>query len=147
MADAGVSGEGELSVDVREGNEFEIMKAPAAFKSDVWKHFSFAVSRNERGEKVTDKHKTICRHCQTGVAYTSGNTSNMRSHLTTRHPEKFREGVRKKIQPGQTTLKESFTAPFPCNSTSAQEITRCIGEYIAKDLRPFSVVNNEGFRK
>lgn len=36
-----------------------------SFKSDVWKHSGFAVSRNENGEKVIDPQETICRHGQT----------------------------------------------------------------------------------
>lgn len=48
MVEGSVGGEGELSMDGREGDEFESVNAPAAFKSDVWKHFGFTVSRNER---------------------------------------------------------------------------------------------------
>lgn len=33
------------------------------FKSDVWKHFGFHVSKNATGEKVTNTQKTGCRHC------------------------------------------------------------------------------------
>ncbi|KAL0154283.1 hypothetical protein M9458_050396 [Cirrhinus mrigala] len=129
-----------------EGKEMEMVKPKAGFKSDVWKHFGFSLKRNEKGEKVTDKENTVCRHCQTVVKYKSGNTTNMRSHLLNHHPEKLREDTRSKIQSAQKTIKEAFTASLPHNSARAQEITRCIGEYIAKDLRPFSVVDNEGFK-
>ncbi|XP_050950428.1 E3 SUMO-protein ligase ZBED1 [Labeo rohita] len=129
------------------GKEMEMVEPKAGFKSDVWKHFGFSLKRNEKGEKVTDKENTVCRHCQTVVKYKSGNTTNMRSHLLNHHPEKLREDTRSKIQSGQKTIKEAFTASLPHNSAGAQEITRCIGEYIAKDLRPFSVVDNEGFKR
>ncbi|KAF3858817.1 hypothetical protein F7725_012018, partial [Dissostichus mawsoni] len=105
---------------------------------------------NDKGEKQTDKRQTICKSCRATVAYNSGNTSNMRSHLSHHHPEKLRTQqptVRKKPKPGQLTLTEVFGAPLPPNSQRAQEITRCIGEYMAKDLRPFSVVDNSGFRR
>ncbi|XP_039617396.1 E3 SUMO-protein ligase ZBED1-like [Polypterus senegalus] len=125
----------------------EIVEPKAGFKSDVWKHFSFSLKRNEKGEKVTDNENTVCRHCQTVVKYKSGNTTNMRSHLLNHHPEKLREDTRSKIKSGQKTIKEPFTTSLPHNSARAQEITRCIGEYIAKDLRPFSVVDNEGFKR
>ncbi|KAF3847203.1 hypothetical protein F7725_020231, partial [Dissostichus mawsoni] len=128
----------------------EIEDAPSTFKAVVWQHFGFPVSRNDKGEKQTDKRQTICKSCRATVAYNSGNTSNMRSHLSHHHPEKLRTQqptVRKKPKPGQLTLTEVFGAPLPPNSQRAQEITRCIGEYMAKDLRPFSVVDNSGFRR
>ncbi|KAK1877141.1 Zinc finger BED domain containing protein 1 [Dissostichus eleginoides] len=128
----------------------EIEDAPSTFKAVVWQHFGFPVSRNDKGEKQTDKRQTICKSCRATVAYNSGNTSNMRSHLSHHHPEKLRTQqptVRKKPKPGQLTLTEVFGAPLPPNSPRAQEITRCIGEYMAKDLRPFSVVDNSGFRR
>ncbi|KAF3842718.1 hypothetical protein F7725_001567, partial [Dissostichus mawsoni] len=95
--------------------------APLTFKADVWQHFGFPVSINE---KV--KRKSICKSCRATVNYNSGNTSNMRSHLSNRHPEKLR--------PNNLLPR-------------AEEITRCIGEYMARDLRPFSVVDNGGFRR
>lgn len=35
----------------------ETVDAAASFKSDVWEHFGFPVSRNEKGEKVPDRPK------------------------------------------------------------------------------------------
>ncbi|MEQ2281986.1 hypothetical protein AMECASPLE_035954 [Ameca splendens] len=101
-----------------------MMNAQAAFKSEVWKHFGFVVSRNEKEEKVTDK-QTICKQCQSTVQHTSGITSNMRSHLTTQHPGKYQESV-KKFQSGQKTLHEAFTTALPHNCVKAQDITGCI---------------------
>ncbi|XP_039593991.1 E3 SUMO-protein ligase ZBED1-like [Polypterus senegalus] len=100
-----------------EGKEMEMVEPKAGFKSDVWMHFGFSLKRNEKGEKVTDKENTL------------------------------REDTRSKIQSGQKTIKEAFTASLPHNSARAQEITRGIGEYIAKGLRPFSVADNEGFKR
>ncbi|KAJ4943140.1 hypothetical protein JOQ06_005645 [Pogonophryne albipinna] len=137
-------------VDQQLNKECEIEDAPLSFKADVWQHFGFPVSINDNGEKQTEKRKTICKSCRATVNYNSGNTSNMRSHLSNRHPEKLRPQqptVSKKRKPGQLTLKEVFGAPLPPNSPRAEEITRCIGEYMAKDLRPFSVVDNGGFRR
>lgn len=42
------------------GNKvFEIADDPVSFDDDVWKHFVFPVSRNEKKEKVTDQ-TTVC---------------------------------------------------------------------------------------
>nr|XP_055035499.1 E3 SUMO-protein ligase ZBED1-like [Misgurnus anguillicaudatus] len=133
--------------DAASGVGVEIAEPKTNFKSNVWKHFGFLVTRNEKGEKVTDRENTTCRHCQTAVKYKWGNTTNMKSHLLNHHPEKLREDTGNKIQTGQKTIKEAFTASLSHNSTRAQDITRRIGEFIAKDLQPFSVVDNEGFRR
>uniref|UniRef100_A0A9J8BL29 BED-type domain-containing protein n=1 Tax=Cyprinus carpio carpio TaxID=630221 RepID=A0A9J8BL29_CYPCA len=115
--------------DENNKTELEIVPAPAAFKSDVWKHFGFAVSKNAKGEKVVDRQWTMCKHCHSKLRYNTGNTSNMQSHLTTHHPEKFADSLTKKIL------------------ARAQEITRYIAEYIACDLRPFSAVDGKGFKR
>lgn len=39
--------------------------APASFETDGWKHFGFPASRNEKAEKVTERHRTIRRNCRT----------------------------------------------------------------------------------
>lgn len=35
------------------------------FKSDMWKPFGFLESRNEAGEKVTDRQEIIVKHSRT----------------------------------------------------------------------------------
>lgn len=65
------------------------------------------------------------------------------------HSEKLQSpapSVRKKLLTGQTTLTSGFAAPLGPKSARATEITRCICVFMAKDMRPFSVVENEGFR-
>ncbi|KTF79181.1 hypothetical protein cypCar_00043370 [Cyprinus carpio] len=109
--------------DENNKTEVEIVPAPAAFKSDLWKHFGFAVSKNAKGEKVVDRQWTMCKHCHSKLRYNTGNTSNMRSHLTTHHPEKFADSLTKKVLSGQKTLKEAFSTTMPHNSARAQEIT------------------------
>lgn len=134
--------------DENSNTEVDIVPAPAAFKSDVWKHFGFALSKNAKGEKGVDRQWTMCKHCHSKLRYNTGNTSNMRSHLTTHHPEKFADSLtKKKVMSGQKTLKEAFSTTMPHNSARAQEITRYIAEYIACDLRPFSAVDGKGFKR
>lgn len=44
-----------------------IADASVSFISDVWKHFAFPVSRNDKKEEVTDRQKTVFRHCWTNT--------------------------------------------------------------------------------
>lgn len=50
-------------------SEVEIAEAPNNFKSEVWKHFGFPKTVNEKGEKIIDKTNTICKLCKKLVPY------------------------------------------------------------------------------
>jgi len=70
-------------------------------------------------------------------------------HLNHHHSEKLQSpapSVCKKLLTGQTTLTSGFAAPLGPKSARATEITRCICVFMPKDMRPFSIVENEGFR-
>uniref|UniRef100_A0A9J7Y5E2 BED-type domain-containing protein n=1 Tax=Cyprinus carpio carpio TaxID=630221 RepID=A0A9J7Y5E2_CYPCA len=128
-------------------DDVDVEDAPTSFKSDVWQHFGFPKIKNESGEVVTDKTKTVCRYCKKMLIYTNS-TTNMMQHTNRHHREKLQSppSARKNLLVGQTTLTGGFAAPLAATSARAKEITRCIGVFMAKDMRPFSVVENEGFR-
>ncbi|XP_057186792.1 E3 SUMO-protein ligase ZBED1-like [Triplophysa rosa] len=130
-----------MSVDV------DIEEAPSSFKSEVWLHFGFPKTKNDRGEVQTDKTKTVCKHCKKTFTYTNS-TTNMMQHVNRHHSKKLKAqpSVSKKLLTGQTTLTGRFAVPLTATGARAAEITRSIGVFMAKDLRPFSVVENEGFR-
>lgn len=124
------------------GEDFKVQDAPSCFKLEVWQHFGFPKSENEMGEKITDKTKTVCRYCKKIMNYTNSTTNIMH------HSEMFRSRLpeRKKLLKCQTTLTSRFVTPLGQTSARAIETTRCIGVFMASDMRPFSVVDNEGFR-
>lgn len=59
LADLTVERDAVNSKEELKGKVCETVDAPTSFGSDQGKHFGFTVSRNERGEKVTDRQKTI----------------------------------------------------------------------------------------
>ena len=69
----------------------------------------------------------------------------MQMHIQRHHPEINLSGA-KKPQQQQSTLTNLFHTKLPINSDRTQKITRAIGLFMALDMRPFSVVENEGFR-
>ena len=94
----------------------------------------------------------------------SGNTTNMSTHIRRHHPQLSRQStVTSSVTTavttsasssrastghgGQLRLDEAFQKKMSMNCSRALDITRHIGLFIAKDLRPFSVVENSGFRK
>nr|XP_054592988.1 E3 SUMO-protein ligase ZBED1-like [Nothobranchius furzeri] len=126
-----------------------ISPAGADFGSTVWNFFGFHVKRDPDGKRVVDKTTTVCRRCHTMLNYFSGNTTNMTVHLRRHHPDAKTSGVREKQQQPsmQKALPESFRQPFTRDSKRAKEIDRVIATFIAVDMRPFSVVDNIGFRE
>ncbi|KAM3861959.1 E3 SUMO-protein ligase ZBED1-like [Diretmus argenteus] len=122
-------------------NETPIRPAPSSFKASVWQHFGFY---EVEGKRELDKTHTICKLCRANKKY-SGNTTNMRDHLARWHPELGEKNENTAPASNQTTIPETISK-LPPNSERAKRITRSIGIFIVKDLRPYSVVENAGFR-
>ena len=96
-----------------------------------------------------DKTCTVCKICRRSMRYT-GNTTNMSTHLKRHHPENAPESTEKSVPKtctGQLRLNEVFQSQGRLPPQKAQAITRQIGIFIATDLRPYSVIENSGFRQ
>ncbi|XP_056113731.1 E3 SUMO-protein ligase ZBED1-like [Rhinichthys klamathensis goyatoka] len=94
------------------------------------------------GSTVLDMTHTVCKLCKTKTKH-FGSTTNARAHITRHHPELSDTEQSQPPAADQRTL-QCFTK-LPANSERAKIITRSIACFIAKDLRPYSVVENEGF--
>ncbi|KAJ4940608.1 hypothetical protein JOQ06_026905 [Pogonophryne albipinna] len=95
----------------------------------------------------------VCKLCHTNVKY-SGNTTNLRTHLQRHHPDKVMlteelKKLRPRRDPKQTMLDSDggCSHKFPSTSPRSQKITESIAYFICQDLRPYSVVENIGFRR
>ena len=93
---------------------------------------------------MVDKTVTACRHCGTRKAYDSGNTSSMATHLKRHHPGVSLTGVKTKAQ--HPLITAAFMQPLATQSDRAKAITKAIGVFIGAHMRPYSVVQNEGFK-
>ena len=123
-------------------------------QSSVWNYFSISVD---------DETKVICMECKEEVARGGAktktfSTSNMRKHLRTHHPDKLKELAESKNSaaksqasslagPSQVTIEEYLERcqPFPSDHRTARKITILIGEMIALDCQPFSIIEDQGF--
>ncbi len=123
----------------------EELERPASFKSPVWEHFGFPVKYNDEGKRLVDKTETVCRHCGTRKPYDSGNTSSMATHLKRHHTGVSLTGVKTKAAQ-QPLITAAFKQPLVAQSDRAKAITNAIGVFIGADMRPYSVVQNEGFK-
>ncbi|KAF0039134.1 hypothetical protein F2P81_009618 [Scophthalmus maximus] len=75
-----------------------------------------------------------------------GNTTNLRTHLVRRHADTIKlQQQPTPVDPRQTTLDDT-TNKFSSTSSRAVKITESVVLFICHDLRPYSVVENTGFR-
>ncbi|XP_071088069.1 E3 SUMO-protein ligase ZBED1-like [Haliotis cracherodii] len=139
----------------------ELEKPPSSFKSAVWDHFGFPVLYRD-GLRTVNKEETACRHCFTRVKYTSS-TTNMSTHLRRHHSDidiggsKVPSSIQgtqshvvdftKPLPGSQPNLHDVIKSKLPAASSRAGAITNSIGVFIALDMRPYSVVENVGFRR
>ena len=123
----------------------EELEHPASFKSHVWEHFGFPVTYNDEGKRLVDKTVMVCRYCGTRKPYESGNTSSMAMHLKPHHASVSLTGVKTKAAQ-QPLITTAFKQPLAAQSDRAKAITNAICVFIAADMRPYSVVLNEGFK-
>ncbi|XP_051806493.1 E3 SUMO-protein ligase ZBED1-like [Acanthochromis polyacanthus] len=112
--------------------------APQTFKADIWQHFGFY----EVDGKL-DKTHAVCKTCHAKIKHVS-NTTNYKNHVDRWHPELNSKA--KTVEPSQLKIYESLTSVLSPTSERAKRITRAVGCFIAKDLRPYSVVECKGFR-
>lgn len=121
-----------------EQNNPELKPPPSHFKSKVWAHFGFFALK---GKGDLDMSKAVCRLRHAHIAY-CGNTTNVTAHLARHHPELM---TQRRPAAKQQTLKSALFK-LPSSSEKAKRITKSIADFICKDLQPFSVVDNMGFR-
>ncbi|XP_048036276.1 E3 SUMO-protein ligase ZBED1-like [Megalobrama amblycephala] len=118
-----------------------IKNAPKAWKADIWAHFGFY----EVNGKL-DKSYAVCKICHTKIKHV-GNTTNFTNNVDRWHPElALTTTTTQKVDTSQPRIDESLVSTLPHNSERAKRITRSVACFIAKDLRPYSVVENAGFR-
>ena len=118
---------------------------------------------------VTDESKAVCDECGKRVARggrsaKSYTTTNLRNHLKRRHFSQYTELLKLEKTKSATDDDGSRRSPSPCHSSQstidrcfqqskpynkghpeARKITLLIGEMMALDFQPFSIVEDTGF--
>ncbi|XP_060583389.1 E3 SUMO-protein ligase ZBED1-like [Ruditapes philippinarum] len=129
-----------------------IVNPPSSFKARVWEHCGF-LGRTKDGTVLEDRSWSVCKICKMKIKY-SGNTTNLSTHLSRKHSvmierdKKTDETKHVKTQPTLLSMVSSSTrrTSTELNAKEKDEITRAVCEFIVKDLRPFKVVENTGFK-
>lgn len=119
----------------------------AGKKSAVWYYFDFLLK-----DGTEDRNITVCNTCKTQIRYITDSTSSMTAHILRRHgitllntkaAAENRE-KNKHTSTGKLLLPEALGMrnKYPRSPTRHSDITRSIGVFIAKDIRPFLVLGN-----
>lgn len=94
-----------------------------------------------------DKSVAVCRQCKYDLKY-FGNTTNLSNHLRRRH------AINAEIPAAASTSGSDLRSTnlfgltsLPENSHRAKTITASIARFICKDMWPYCVVENTGFRE
>lgn len=138
--------------------DFEIVRNKTA-KSHVWAQFGFVKKNDE-----VDRKSVACRLCLSVLKY-SGNTTNLSDHLKRKHPTFGLPDSKSKSQQQitqsphsigkETGVTSSQSASYfsifggskiSPSSQRGKAITAAMAQFIVKDLRPYSVVQNSGFK-
>lgn len=127
----------------KETSEESDIQTPVGCKSAVWKYFGFS-----KKEGKINKTHAICKKCKAEIKYT-GNTTNLAVHLKRKHGV---DNVSLSTTPSKAStespsLENYFSQKLSHNSKRAMNVTSAISYFICKDMRPYSVVENEGFRE
>ncbi|KAK2557046.1 E3 SUMO-protein ligase ZBED1 [Acropora cervicornis] len=123
---------------------FEIVPNKKA-KSSVWNHFGFL----KENDGPVNKTRVACKLCpvKTILKY-SGNTTNLTDHLRRKYSKFLKEQSESTSSDAKavTVTSTIFSAKLPHSSSRAKAISGAILQFMVKDLRPFSVVQNSGFQ-
>ncbi|XP_053506474.1 E3 SUMO-protein ligase ZBED1-like [Ictalurus furcatus] len=142
----------------------EVVDKRGKTNSVVWKWFGYLSS-----DKL--QVSVRCKMCRRAVPTSSGNTSNLFHHLKQFHPIEYSESQKMRhhkglsqpvseISPRPTSpspavskekpMQQTWIAAFmPQDKQSKRykDITKAVTNFLAKDMMPFSMVENVGFRK
>ena len=126
----------------------EAIVTPQANRAPVWCYFGY--TKDATGKVVTGK-KVKCKLCRADVAH-SGGTTNLKNHLRSHHRAEYTALYSDDDPvPGQSQQKmDVFCKQRPAEkllpgSAIAQELTSAVVDFVLRDLRPVSVVDNVGF--
>ena len=109
-------------------------------RSSVWEFF---VKEGEKSVK--------CTLCNTILTY-HGGTSSMRSHLSGKHDRMITVNHDSTTSSDSSCSSQSSMDSFvgvkrKCSSDRATKVTKLVCEMVARDLRPVSIVEGDGFKR
>ena len=128
--------------DTTSGSSASTVSSERPLQSPVWKQF-----RREKG-------KAVCLLCNKTMAYNGGTTSNLKQHLHRLHKPNIQVEADDEDEVQSTTRQLSITQ-FTSKERSSvmwtvdmqKEVTRLLAKWTWKDMRPISIVRDDGLKE
>lgn len=147
-------------VFTKEEKADDIIEKKGKTNSAVWKWFGF-----QRSDK--QQVSVCCKICRRVVPSSGGNTTNLFHHLKSMHSIEYAECQKMKYNknlsqhvpeaapPAPAVSKEkpiqqtqiAVFMPYDKNSKRHKDITKAVTNFLAKDMMPFTTVENVGFKQ
>lgn len=142
-------------------DEIKLRAPPKNYRSKVWAYFGFREGNND---------KPTCKLCFADIMCKAGNTTNLANHLKRKHNIALSSASATATSTGASSTAEKSPGLSAPNKSSAtlsdmkipemfkmsqklsassdrhKALTQAIATFIALDMRPYSVVENKGFK-
>ena len=128
-------------------------------RSPYWKFISLVAPSIEKRspEYVTDIY---CHECKTKVKWSSKNSTRIKNHLQRHHAEYYKSQcangnltlIKEECRPSEPKIIKSMWKPIKkekqksCSANEREALNKTIALWIAGSLRPFSLVEDAGFK-
>ena len=138
-------GDGTKAASTSDSDRESTIVTPPGKTAPVWKCFGF--DRNDRKGKSS---KALCKLCGKSVAHAVG-TTNLKNHLYIWHRNEYNKLFAvPELMPKEQLVLTEFMRPahiekLAANCNRAKKLTAAIAKFIARDLRPITIVDGTGF--
>ena len=122
-------------------------------KSDIWRHFGL----RQIDGRIVEVDKPVCRECFVEVCAKLGNTSNLYSHLKTKHPDLYADLQKSSQSKKQSSVQQNSDQPLikkallrgqklVTNSRERVRLTKSVMYWLAKDSQPEYAIEKPRFK-
>ena len=118
-----------------------------------WKFVSLVAPYVDESKqwKTSDAVCAFCTMCKCKISYSTGNPKNLKRHMEKFHPTDLEENLKRK-QPQGKSIQHFYSKKIKASLRPASNADQLKGEailvkWVAESLRPFTIVEDSGFRE
>ena len=135
-------------------NKLYLFEMPKKRRPEYWQFLKLVAPGKTPpagGWKSTHAKQFYCLKCKVRYAYKSGNSTTVSSHMKSYHQKEIDEFLVKTKNQRSTISKFVTKRPrlskTPCSKDDYKKLKQILVEWLCKNLRPFSIVEDKKFRE